>query len=57
MISFITLEETGLVHDEDRIRMAVMHHMCKSERMKTGIYMKYAKRISRKGPSILLFLR
>ena len=56
-IIYHTLEETGLVHDEGPDKDGGYGPYVQSERMKTGIYMKYAKELVEKGRSILLLLR
>ena len=48
-IIYHTLEETGLVHDEGPDKDGGYGPYVQSERMKTGIYMKYAKELVDKG--------
>ena len=44
-IIYRTLEKTGLVHDEGPDKDGGYGPYVQSERMKTGIYMKYAKEL------------
>ena len=46
----------GLVHDEGPDKDGGYGPYVQSERMKTGIYMKYAKELIEKGEAILLLL-
>ena len=48
-IIYRTLEKTGLVHDEGPDKDGGYGPYVQSERMKTGIYMKYAKELIDKG--------
>jgi hypothetical protein len=48
-IIYRTLQETGLVHDEGPDKDGGYGPYVQSERMKTGIYMKYAKELIEKG--------
>lgn len=55
-IIYRTLQETGLVHDEGPDKDGGYGPYVQSERMKTGIYMKYAKELIEKGaPNIDAF--
>ena len=51
-IIYRTLEKTGLVHDEGPDKDGGYGPYVQSERMKTGIYMKYAKELIDKGEEI-----
>ena len=44
-IIYRTMEKTGLLHDEGPDKDGGYGHYVQSERMKTGIYMKYAKEL------------
>ncbi len=50
-----TMEETGLVHDEGPDKDGGYGPYVQSERMKTGIYMKYAKELINKGEAYYCF--
>lgn len=50
-----TLEETGLVHDEGPDKDGGYGPYIQSERVKTGIYMKYAKELVDKGEAYYCF--
>lgn len=50
-----TMEETGLVHDEGPDKDGGYGPYVQSERMKTGIYMKYAKELIDKGEAYYCF--
>jgi glutamyl-tRNA synthetase len=50
-----TLEETGLVHDEGPDKDGGYGPYVQSERVKTGIYMKYAKELVDKGEAYYCF--
>ena len=50
-----TLEETGLVHDEGPDKDGGYGPYVQSERVKTGIYMKYAKELVAKGEAYYCF--
>lgn len=54
-IIYRTLEKTGLVHDEGPDRDGGYGPYVQSERMKTGIYMKYAKELVEKGEAYYCF--
>ena len=54
-IIYRTLEETGLVHDEGPDKDGGYGPYVQSERMKTGIYMKYAKELIDKGQAYYCF--
>ena len=54
-IIYHTLEETGLVHDEGPDKDGGYGPYVQSERMKTGIYMKYAKELVEKGEAYYCF--
>ncbi len=54
-IIYRTLEETGLVHDEGPDKDGGYGPYVQSERMKTGIYMKYAKELIDKGEAYYCF--
>ena len=50
-----TAQETGLVHDEGPDKDGGYGPYVQSERMKTGIYMKYAKELIEKGEAYYCF--
>ena len=50
-----TLEKTGLVHDEGQDKDGGYGPYVQSERVKTGIYMKYAKELVEKGEAYYCF--
>lgn len=54
-IIYRTLEKTGLVHDEGPDKDGGFGPYVQSERMKTGIYMKYAKELIDKGQAYYCF--
>lgn len=54
-IIYNTLQETGLVHDEGPDKDGGYGPYVQSERMKTGIYMKYAKDLVEKGEAYYCF--
>ena len=54
-IIYNTLKETGLVHDEGPDKDGGYGPYVQSERMKTGIYMKYAKELVDKGEAYYCF--
>ena len=54
-IIYRTLEETGLKHDEGPDKDGGYGPYVQSERMKTGIYMKYAKELVDKGEAYYCF--
>lgn len=54
-IIYRTLEETGLKHDEGPDRDGGFGPYVQSERMKTGIYLKYAKELVEKGEAYYCF--
>ena len=54
-IIYRTLAETGLVHDEGPDKDGGYGPYVQSERMKTGIYMKYAKKLIEKGEAYYCF--
>ena len=54
-IIYRTLQETGLVHDEGPDKDGGYGPYVQSERMKTGIYMKYAKELIEKGEAYYCF--
>ncbi|MDE6747842.1 MAG: glutamate--tRNA ligase [Lachnospiraceae bacterium] len=54
-IIYRTLEKTGLVHDEGPDKDGGYGPYIQSERMKTGIYMKYAKELIDKGEAYYCF--
>ncbi len=54
-IIYHTLKETGLEHDEGPDKDAGYGPYVQSERMKTGIYMKYAKELIEKGEAYYCF--
>lgn len=54
-IIYRTLEKTGLIHDEGPDRDGGYGPYVQSERMKTGIYMKYAKELVEKGEAYYCF--
>lgn len=47
-IIYRTLEKTGMVHDEGPDKDGGVGPYVQSERMKTGIYMKYARELIEK---------
>lgn len=54
-IIYSTLEKTGLVHDEGPDKDGGYGPYVQSERMKTGIYMKYAKELIDRGEAYYCF--
>ena len=54
-IIYRTLQETGLIHDEGPDKDGGVGPYVQSERMKTGIYMKYAKELINKGEAYYCF--
>ncbi|MCR4989890.1 MAG: glutamate--tRNA ligase [Lachnospiraceae bacterium] len=54
-IIYRTLEKTGLIHDEGPDKDGGYGPYVQSERMKTGIYMKYAKELIEKGEAYYCF--
>lgn len=40
---------------KDQTKMVVMAHMCRAERMKTGVYLDYAKQLVEKGEAYYCF--
>ena len=54
-IIYRTMEKTGLVHDEGPDKDGGYGPYVQSERMKTGIYMKYAKELIDKGEAYYCF--
>ncbi len=54
-IIYRTLEKTGMVHDEGPDKDGGVGPYVQSERMKTGIYMKYAKELIDKGEAYYCF--
>ena len=54
-IIYRTLEKTGLIHDEGPDKDGGFGPYVQSERMKTGIYMKYAKELIGKGEAYYCF--
>ena len=54
-IIYRTLEKTGLIHDEGPDKDGGFGPYVQSERMKTGIYMKYAKELVDKGEAYYCF--
>lgn len=54
-IIYRTLEKTGLLHDEGPDKDGGVGPYIQSERMKTGIYMKYAKDLVEKGEAYYCF--
>ena len=54
-IIYRTLEKTGLIHDEGPDKDGGYGPYIQSERMKTGIYMKYAKELIDKGEAYYCF--
>ena len=54
-IIYRTMEETGLIHDEGPDKDGGFGPYVQSERMKTGIYMKYAKELVEKGEAYYCF--
>ena len=54
-IIYRTLQETGLVHDEGPDKDGGYGPYVQSERMKTGIYLKYAKELIEKGEAYYCF--
>ena len=54
-IIYRTMEKTGLIHDEGPDKDGGFGPYVQSERMKTGIYMKYAKELIDKGQAYYCF--
>ncbi len=54
-IIYRTLEQTGLIHDEGPDKDGGFGPYVQSERMKTGIYMKYAKELVERGEAYYCF--
>lgn len=54
-IIYRTLEKTGLVHDEGPDKDGGYGPYVQSQRMKTGIYMKYAKELIDRGEAYYCF--
>ena len=54
-IIYRTMKETGLIHDEGPDKDGGYGPYVQSERMKTGIYMKYAKELIEKGEAYYCF--
>ncbi len=54
-IIYRTMEKTGLLHDEGPDKDGGFGPYVQSERMKTGIYMKYAKELVEKGEAYYCF--
>jgi len=54
-IIYRTLEKTGLIHDEGPDKDGGYGPYVQSERMKTGIYLKYAKELIEKGEAYYCF--
>ncbi len=54
-IIYRTLEKTGLIHDEGPDKDGGYGPYVQSERMKTGIYMKYARELVEKGEAYYCF--
>lgn len=54
-IIYRTMEKTGLIHDEGPDKDGGYGPYVQSERMKTGIYMKYAKELVEKGEAYYCF--
>jgi len=54
-IIYRTMEKTGLIHDEGPDKDKGFGPYVQSERMKTGIYMKYAKELIEKGEAYYCF--
>lgn len=54
-IIYRTLKDTGLIHDEGPDKDGGYGPYVQSERMKTGIYMKYAKELIEKGEAYYCF--
>ncbi len=54
-IIYRTMEKTGLIHDEGPDKDGGFGPYVQSERMKTGIYMKYAKELVEKGEAYYCF--
>ena len=54
-IIYRTLQETGLIHDEGPDKDGGVGPYVQSERMKTGVYMKYAKELIDKGEAYYCF--
>lgn len=54
-IIYRTLEKTGMVHDEGPDKDGGVGPYVQSERMKTGIYMKYAEELVEKGEAYYCF--
>lgn len=55
-IIYRTLETAGLKHDEGPDKDGGYGPYVQSERMKTGIYLKYAKELIEKGEAIIVFV-
>lgn len=54
-IIYRTMEKTGLIHDEGPDKDGGVGPYVQSERMKTGIYLKYAKELVEKGEAYYCF--
>ncbi|MDO5293605.1 MAG: glutamate--tRNA ligase, partial [bacterium] len=54
-IIYNTLEQTGLIHDEGPDKDGGVGPYVQSERMKTGMYMEYAKQLVEKGEAYYCF--
>ena len=54
-IIYRTMEKTGLIHDEGPDKDGGYGPYVQSERMRTGIYMKYAKELIEKGEAYYCF--
>ncbi len=54
-IIYRTMEKTGLIHDEGPDKDGGVGPYVQSERMKTGIYMEYAKKLVEKGEAYYCF--
>ena len=54
-IIYRTMEKTGLIHDEGPDKDGGVGPYVQSERMKTGIYMEYAKQLVEKGEAYYCF--
>jgi len=54
-IIYKTLQETGLIHDEGPDKDGGVGPYVQSERVKTGIYMEYAKKLIEKGEAYYCF--
>ena len=54
-IIYRTMEKTGLIHDEGPDKDGGYGPYVQSERMKTGIYMEYAKKLVEKGEAYYCF--